>query len=394
MKNQHQELLQVADQCVKCGQCLSVCPTYNLFQNEAESPRGRISLIQGLLTGQLEASDTTTLLHLDHCLYCGNCETACPSGVNYIDLLDRSKQLHPCNDISRWQLDVLTSNRLFRPGKAASKLLPQGLKKYTPAIFQQALSLSMPSTQAIISKSRSSTPGRSRIGIFTGCVGRQVDSKAINLTIRLLEYCGFEILVPKDQSCCGAMYQHEGFLDKADQLLDNNHKVFIEHGVDQILYFASGCASQLKKGDFPMEISEATHFIASLEEVVKLRATIDQKIAIHKPCSLGNSSPEWHMMLQLIRAIAGDQLVELPDNHSCCGSAGLHLLKHPQTARQLLEPKLESLREMAPTLLLTANTGCALHFYNGIKDNALDIEVMHPAEWVSGLLLQDKAIID
>ena len=394
MKNIKHELLQSADQCVKCGQCLSVCPTYNLFQNETESPRGRITLIQGLLNGQLDSADKTTLQHLDHCLYCGNCESACPSGVDYIDLLDRSKQLRPYKAISQWQLDLLTNNQLFKPARAASKFLPNGLKKHVSAIFQQAIRLSTPDAEVITYHSRPSTPDKQRIGIFTGCIGRLVDSKAINLTIRLLEYCGFDVVVPKTQTCCGALYRHEGYLDKAERLLDNNRKVFIEHGVDQILYFATGCGSQLEQADFPMPISEATHFIASLEEIAQFRASIDQKIAIHKPCSLDSSSEDWNIMLRLIQAIAGEHLVELPNNDSCCGSAGLHLLKYPQTARQLLEPKLQALLEIAPSLLLTANTGCALHFYNAIKESAVDIEVMHPAEWVSRLFLQDRGNID
>jgi len=306
--------------------------------------------------------------------------------------------LRPHKAISRWQLDLLTNNQLFKPGKAASKLLPDSLKKHVPTIFQQALRLSTPDAEAITSHSRSSTPdksrNRSRIGIFTGCIGRRVDSKAINLTMRLLEYCGFDVVVPKVQSCCGALYRHEGYLDKAEHLLDNNRSAFIDHDVDQILYFATGCASHLEQADFSMPLNEATHFIASLEEVAQFRASIDHNIALHKPCSLESSSEDWIIMRQLIQAIAGEHLVELPNNGSCCGSAGLHLLKYPQTARQLLEPKLQSLLEIAPRLLLTANTGCALHFYNGIKENALDIEVMHPAEWVSRLFLQDKGIID
>jgi glycolate oxidase iron-sulfur subunit len=390
MNNHKQELLQLADQCVKCGQCLAVCPTYNLYQNEAESPRGRISLIQGLLEGQLDSTDKTTLLHLDHCLSCGNCEPACPSGVNYIDLLDRSKQLYPVNAIASWQLDLLTNKKLFSQGMAASKFLPQGLKNHVPAIFQQALRLSTPEVQPVTYNTASTASGRQKIGIFTGCIGHQIDSKAINLTARLLEYCGFDAAIPRTQSCCGAIYQHEGHSHKAKRLLEKNRQVFIENDVEQIIYFASGCGTWLKQGDFSVPVTEATRFIASLDEVARFRASIEGKIAIHRPCSVDNSGKDWDIMLQLIQAIAGEQLVELPANDSCCGSAGLHLLKHPQAASQLLAPKLQSLMDIAPTKLLTANTGCALHFFNGLEKSGLDIEVMHPAEWVSGLLLQGK----
>jgi len=390
MNNQKQELLQIADQCVKCGQCLAVCPTYNLYQNEAESPRGRISLIQGLLDGQLDDTDKATLLHLDHCLYCGNCESACPSGVNYIILLDHSKQLYPGNAIARWQLDLLTNKKLFTLAMSTSGILPQALKNQAPAIFQEALRLATPEVEPVIHKPASPTSDRQKIGLFTGCIGEQVDSKAINLTAHLLEYCGFDVVIPGTQSCCGAIYQHEGHADRAGQLLANNRQVFIDNGVDEIIYFATGCGSWLKQGDFSVPVTEATRFIASLDEVARFRASINDKIAIHKPCSVDSSDSDWDIMLQLVRAIAGEQLLELPANDSCCGSAGLHLLKHPQAARQLLEAKLQSLTDIAPQILLTANTGCALHFYNAIQGCGLDTEVMHPAEWVSGLLLQEK----
>ncbi|MBT8438196.1 MAG: (Fe-S)-binding protein [Gammaproteobacteria bacterium] len=390
MKINKQELLQFADQCVKCGQCLAVCPTYNLYQNEAESPRGRISLIQGLMHGHLDSTDKTTLLHLDHCLYCGNCESACPSGVNYIKLLDRSKQLYPVNAIASWQLDLLTNKKLFTPGRAASRFLPQRLKNHVPAIFQQALSLSTPKVKPVTYKAASATSDRKKIGIFTGCIGHQIDSKAINLTARLLDYCGLEAVIPRTQSCCGAIYQHEGHSDKAERLLQKNQQVFYHEDVEKVIFFASGCGTWLKQGDFSMPVIEATRFIASLDEVARFRASIEGKIAIHRPCSLDSSGKGWDIMLQLIQAIAGEQLVELPGNDSCCGSAGLHFLKHPQAARQLLAPKLQSLMDIAPRKLLTANTGCTLHFYNGIEERGLDIEVMHPAEWVSGLLLQGK----
>jgi glycolate oxidase iron-sulfur subunit len=385
------ELISIADQCVKCGQCLSVCPTYNLYQNETESPRGRISLIQGLLEGQLDSADKTTMLHLDHCLYCGNCESACPSGVDYIDLLDSCKQLYPANDIARWQLDILIDKNLFRPGVVISGLLPSGLKNRVPGVFQQALRLSLPGSEAVEYKTTSSTSNRPKIGIFTGCIGRQVDSKAINITARLLEYCGFDPVIPRAQTCCGAIYQHEGHQDKAERLLDKSIRAFAGHALHQIIYFASACGSRLRQGNFDAPVSEATRFIASLDEIIRFRTSIESKIAIHKPCSMNNTGDDWKLMIDLVRSIAGDLLVELPGNNTCCGAAGLHLLKYPEPARQLLEPKLKALQETGPGIVLTANTGCMLHLYNGLKEQGLDIQVMHPAEWISGLILEKQS---
>jgi glycolate oxidase iron-sulfur subunit len=389
-----EQLLQIADLCVKCGQCLSVCPTYNLYTNEAESPRGRITLIQGLLRQQINAADETTLMHLDHCLCCGSCEAACPSGVEYLKLLDASKQLFSSASIPHWQLELLTSKKLFKTGLQFSKFIPEQLVQFLPDIFASSLSINLSQRQIpgyIEPSARVKTQKRGKVGIFTGCIGQFLDNRAIQLTRALLEHCGYEVAIPNTQVCCGAIYQHEGYLEKAEQLGKSNQQIFSELGVEQVIFFATGCGSQLiqKQSDFPMPIIEATHFIASLEEVTQFRGSVTGKIAIHKPCTLQRNSDNWSSMLGLVKAIAGDLLVELPANDTCCGSGGLHQLKYPQAASQLLESKLESLREISPEILLTSNTGCSLHFYNGIIKSGLDIRVMHPAEWVSHLLLSD-----
>ncbi len=381
-------LLALTDQCVKCGLCLSTCPTYRLKINEADSPRGRVSLIQGLLHKQINPSDKKLQQHIDGCLSCGNCESACPSAVRFIDLLDQAKSCYPLSSIPRWQLSLLSSSRLLTLAINAARYIPRSFSSLLPGLAGQLLKNKPARIMPVKQPHKPVTPVKNRIGVFTGCVGRVVDSDAINLTCQLLAKLGHEVIIPATQNCCGAMHQHEGYLQDADNLSDNNIRVFKQEKLDAIIYFASGCAAQLLKSrqQFSAPLMEASAYLATL----KLPA-VDKpahKIAIHSPCTLKNQTDAWPVMIELVKKFAGNQLVELPENQICCGSAGLHLLKHPHTANQLMQPKLEALEQLKPDILLTANTGCALHFRNTIRDAGLNIRIMHPAEWVSEQLLK------
>ena len=384
-------LLRAADLCVKCGQCLSSCPTYVLQGNEVESPRGRISLIQGLLKGTLDSSDPALRTHLDHCLGCGNCETSCPSGVNYLNLLDQARAFKQLSAIPAWQLAVFSNRNWLQTSVAASKLLPKTALKLLPDLFENA------------AESRPADPSEAinfglfpldkpigRVALFVGCVGSLIDASAINLTWQLLVKAGYEVIIPDNQTCCGAMHRHEGYADRADRYLNQNLDCFNAHELDHILYFASGCGAQLHQfgEQFTAKVIEVTAFISGIEAIKTFRADNTSTIALHSPCSLRNQTTAWPMMLDLLKSILGDQLIELPENDMCCGSAGLHQLKYPDIASSLLQPKLDALAELKPDILLTSNTGCAMHFAKGIENSSMGVKVMHPSEWIAGEFLK------
>lgn len=381
------DLYALTDQCVKCGLCLSTCPTYLLQPNEADSPRGRLALIQALVNQQVQADDKKLRQHLDECLGCGNCETACPSGVAVIDLLDQAKNLFALSPVSKWQIDLFASGKLLATASNVAKIIPQSFGSLLPGILQESFKQK---SNALGKIELTSAPAKSksRVGVFTGCIGKAVDANAINLTSQLLVNNGYEVVVPKEQGCCGAMHQHEGYLTDADSLLSRNLKAFNSLKLDAIIYFASGCGAQLQKRlkQFNVPVLEVTEFLASVS-LPEVEPAGSEKIVIHSPCTLRNHGNSWPVMLELVRKLAGHNLIELPDNHLCCGSAGLHMLKHPHKAMAYMQPKLASLKEIKPDVLLTANTGCALHFKNAIRDSGLDIHVMHPSEWVSKRLL-------
>ena len=381
-------LLELTDQCVKCGQCLSTCPTYRLKVNEADSPRGRVTLIQGLLNKQISANDTKLFQHLDSCLECGNCETACPSGVHFTDLLDQVKNRYSLSRVPQWQLTALSSGRFVSIASKFSKFVPQSISGLIPGIAGQSLALKTGTTGKINFTDSVPENAKGKIGIFTGCVGQVVDADVINITCQLIEKLGYAVLIPAGQGCCGAIHQHEGFAHEADSFAENNISQFNRHSLDAIIYFASGCGIQLlkQKDRFNAPLIEATAFLSGLS-LPEPDSTNHLRIAIHSPCTLRNSTDAWPVMLELVRKLAGEQLVELAENHICCGNAGLHQLKYPETAAQLMQPKLESLRQLKPDILLTANTGCALHFRNSVQRAGLDVQIMHPAEWVARQVL-------
>jgi len=377
------DLYALTDQCVKCGLCLSTCPTYRLQSNEADSPRGRLALIQALVNQQIQASDKKLRQHLDECLGCGNCETACPSGVEVIDLLDQTKKLFALSPVPKWQINLFASGKLFATASNVAKIIPQSFGNLLPGILQESFKQK---SNALGKIELTSAPAKikGRVGVFTGCIGKAVDTNAINLTSQLLINNDYEVVVPKEQGCCGAMHQHEGYLTDADSLLSNNLTAFNSLKLDAIIYFASGCGAQLQKRlkQFKAPVLEATEFLASVS-LPEVDPAGSEKIVIHSPCTLRNHGNSWPVMLELVRKLAGQNLIELPDNHLCCGSAGLHMLKHPHKAMAHIQPKLASLKEITPDVLLTANTGCALHFKNAIRDSGLDVTVMHPAEWIA-----------
>jgi len=372
-----QELLQHADLCVKCGLCLPVCPTYNHYRSESDSPRGRIALIQALASHTLDENDEPTRLHLDRCVGCSACTSACPSGVNFLELLDQTKAAYSLTRFPRWKIRLLSS---ARAAKALLKL--SGIfRPFLPAAYQ----LAVPDV-ALPAQATKTYYTKGKVALFSGCVGSTLDRPAIASFSRFLNSFGYEVTEPEQQVCCGAMFAHEGYAEDAASLLHKNIAAFKQAKADAIIYFASGCGAHLlqSQDQFDVPFIEATTFVANLLEHVELpnlpRPT--QKIALHSPCSLRNQTDSWPTMLNLLKQLAGEQLVELPGNAICCGSGGLHSLKHLKASKAILQPKLDVLADLIPDVLLTANTGCALHFRTGLEQAGLDIPVMHPVQWI------------
>lgn len=389
------KLSETADQCVKCGLCLPHCPTYRLRADEAESPRGRIALIQGLVDGVLEATPRLDA-HLGSCLECRACEAACPSLVSFGSLMDgaralRARRLHPWTGwLRRARLDLLSSRRgvslvaalgrLYRASGLGGLAQRAGIERLRQldALHRLALQLRRPVEPV---PHAGATPGEGQdLALFLGCVARAAQPASLAAAARVLERLGFRVRIPGDQGCCGAMHRHAGFPAQADRLLARNASSFANQ---RAIAIASACVAELRTRPELGGTREITRFVADLDWPRDLRVRpLTARVAIHEPCSHRNVLRDASATYDLLRRIPGLKPVALGGNAFCCGAAGTYLLDHPETGHRLLEPKLRQLKALDTEILVTTNTGCALHLAAGARSAGLNLEVLHPLELI------------
>ncbi|MBF0256245.1 MAG: (Fe-S)-binding protein [Gammaproteobacteria bacterium] len=383
------QLLQQADRCVKCGLCLAVCPTYALRANEADSPRGRIALIQGMLTGDLDAS-TQLEAHLRGCLHCLNCAKACPSAVEYSLIIDAGLERLPKK--SSWRLDQL-SRWGQRPWL---QQLARGLN--LPGLHRLAEGLSWGSWRRLLELlpqvARPLQPGPAVAGpvvrgpvvqgqtaLFLGCIGQLNDSPAQHALVRLCAALQIPLSIPPGQGCCGALHRHQGFAESSEPLRQANRQAFVEAG--PILSLSSGCGAELRQ-QFGDQLEDASAFIARQTWPAGLTLQpLAARVALHSPCSLRNGLGTEQAVWRLLQRIPEIQLLSLENSLGCCGGAGLQLIEQPQLADQLAEPLLEQIERLRPDFIVTSNSGCALHLRRALRLRGMDMPLLHPIELVA-----------
>lgn len=373
MPEKKNDLLALADRCVKCGLCQPACPTYGLTGNESESPRGRIALIEGLLRGQLEL-DERLIGHLDHCLQCRRCEARCPSGVPYGRIIDATWQQigRPAGRLERMQMAVITRPRLSVTALRLARHLPR-LPGIAPELQQAA------GKAAGFRRFRHHYPvhgaARGRVGLFLGCIARTTQNAALHAAIGLLTRLGYEVLVPARQGCCGALHAHSGAAGQAARLAAHNQAVFSGQGLDAVVSLASGCGQHLDASGQAGPHQDISRFLADSGRLDQLKLRpLPARALLHTPCSLAADIP----VAGLLAHIPALQLTPLSSGYGCCGAAGRHLLSPSGQGQQLRAPLLDDVRHQAPDYLLTSNPGCALHLAAGMTDGP--IEVLHPVE--------------
>ncbi len=384
-----EQLLKEADRCVKCGLCLPHCPTYRELANEADSPRGRIALIQALARGEL--SPTPTLrLHLSRCLNCRACETACPSGVSYGELIDAAHAMLQQSagikrPLRRALLNLLSERKLFGQITRLLPLLSRSgvlrlIKKTPSKPLRQLADLAsvMPAYQPPPSGlTPATTAGGGSVQLFIGCISSQVDRPVIDAAIRLLTHMGFAVNIPKQQVCCGALHRHNGFPQAADRLSELNSGVFVSPKPAALITLAEACHKELLEQTRPTpRLQTISAFLLNTPWPETFHFTpLKARVAVHRPCSASEDSP-----LTLLQRIPGLIPFLLPENAICCGGAGSYPLTQPALAQSLGETKIALLRETKADILVTSSTGCTLQFRTQIKRAGLDIEVLHPVE--------------
>jgi len=407
-------IINESNQCVSCGLCLPHCPTYRLLKSEADSPRGRIVLMNGVVYGRIPLN-SRFILHMDRCLTCRACEAVCPNKVSYGHLIDETRALITEHSKSLVAIQkssarsVLEKQLLTRPVRIdrlrrlfyfiqksgwlrwLQKLNQLEKNKLFKFIVQLPL-VKFP-LAAIVDGKRA--PGklwrdiypaegkkRGEIGLFLGCVARITDVATLNSSIYVLNRLGYTVHVPADQTCCGALHQHSGALRQAASLAQQNKSAFSRLKVDTIISTASGCGVQLLESgvvDDHNLIADISRFLTTAGgwESVKI-APLPKKILVHDPCSLRNVLRDQAYPYKLIALIPGVHVVSLPGNDQCCGAAGTYFMDQPEIADSLLESKLSAAMDSGARHLVTSNIGCAMHIANGLYEKGINIEVLHP----------------
>lgn len=394
---QNKTILDKADQCVKCGLCLPHCPTYRLFEDENESPRGRIALMQGLVSEQISTSPPLKQ-HLAHCLGCRSCEKICPSGVEYGFLLDQIRQrpdlqsnlkglgLTTNRSAQRWLQSLLYLYQksglqlLLRSSGVLSLFRLQHLEKLLPEIRRYREL-----------KTHSPTKGTSRgkVGLFVGCTGHLFDQKTLENTLSILQRLGFEVIIPPDQTCCGALHQHQGANETARNLAEQNIQAFTK--LDTIIYIASGCGAQLHEyptlhPDLPQAkaISKKTieimTFLSGQDLSVFQFAALNQKVLVHTPCSMRNGLRSPDKTQNVLTHIPEMTIEYLPADFGCCGAAGSYMINQPKLAASFRQPVLDAIQNQGADIVTSINVGCGLHINSGLPPS---IHFTHPINLIA-----------
>lgn len=372
-----------ASECMRCGQCVSGCPTFRLFQIDEETPRRRIRTISKILVENLPVR-AKELAHLNNCVQCRACETSCPSQMRYGELFDRAqaKLQTPLKPLAKAAFYFI-ENKKQRAGlmpfvkgylkSGLQKLLRNSglLEKLNLANAEKLLS--EPALKTLFENYPATGVLRGSVALFTGCIAEHFDRETLVAAIKLLNVIGYDVQIPKQQSCCGAIHQHNG--KSATNLIKNNLAVFNALDVDAVIHVATGCGAMLSEyenEDFKRRLFDINDFLLAnwLNDLQLLPSNL--KVAVHEPCSQRNVLKNQKSVYALLQKIPNLTIETLADNYICCGSGGSYMLTHPENAAQLRDLKQQIIHDAEVDLVVSSNFGCAI-FLNSDKT-----KVLHP----------------
>jgi glycolate dehydrogenase iron-sulfur subunit len=413
--------------CIHCGLCLNACPTYRLWHNEADSPRGRIRQMALIDQGRMELGEGF-VRHIDRCLDCRACETACPSGVEYGKLVERARAQIEKNykrpRASRairnfvYRRLLVEPKRIARMARIVRLYQHSGLESIVRGsgllrlmgLQQRAALLPRIDREFFYSRLGQTFPARgarrARVAFFAGCVA-QVTFTALNdATTRVLQANGCEVVVPAEQSCCGALAAHAGVRDVARGLARKNMEIFLREPFDAIITNAAGCGSTLKEythlfaddagadgaqavrerertaesaAEFVPKMKDVTEFLVELGLSAPLRE-MKLRVTYQDSCHLLHGQKIREAPRKLIRAVPGVEFVEMPLADHCCGSAGVYNVTETKTSMELLAEKMRHAGSTKASVIVTANPGCILQLRAGAQLHATNQEVLHVVE--------------
>jgi glycolate oxidase iron-sulfur subunit len=400
--------------CIHCGLCLNQCPTYRVLGTEMDSPRGRIYQVLQVDAGRLAIGDSF-VTHIDRCLDCRACETACPSGVEYGRIVERARAqieehyrrpwltrrlrayffgnvLRDFKTLSRWARLV----RWYQRSGMQTMLRASGLLKLLGVEKVEALSPQIEDDfffREIGAVYPAKGEPRGRVALLAGCIASVAFAELNRATIRVLCENGVEVWVPQGQVCCGALHAHAGFREQARELARKNIDAILNDRFDAIVTNAAGCGSTLKEyGDllaadpayaakahlFERKVRDVNEYLAELG-LRPISKKMSARITYQDPCHLAHGQRVRSAPRDLLRA-AGADLVEMPHSDYCCGSAGVYNVVQNELSMQILEAKMDDVASTAANILVTANVGCMLQLRAGVKQRGLDMQVRHVIE--------------
>ncbi|MEO7042193.1 MAG: heterodisulfide reductase-related iron-sulfur binding cluster [Gemmatimonadaceae bacterium] len=391
------------DACVHCGFCLQACPTYLALEDENDSPRGRIVLMRALLDGSLPASDPDLREHIDKCLGCRACETACPSGVPYGHLLEATRATmrdgHAPTFASRILLAIFAHRPLMRFAMAMARLLaatpiPTLLLKL-PGRLGSGMAM-LASTDFPLERAKYVASGSGEYGSATlllGCVMEGLFTETNRATERVLTRNGYTMIASPSQGCCGALHAHAGDLGAARRLAKRNIAAFEKSGALQIVTNSAGCGAMMKdyghlfSGDAEWS-QRAMELSSRVRDVTELLATAGPRsggvipfaVAYDAPCHLQHAQRITEAPITVLRAIPGVELVPLDESDQCCGSAGIYNLLEPTTSDAVLGRKLERIDASGAALVATGNPGCLMQIGGGLLRADMRARAVHPVD--------------
>jgi glycolate dehydrogenase iron-sulfur subunit len=405
-------------ECIHCGLCLQACPTYIELGREADSPRGRIYLMRAQQRGVMAVSESF-VQHISACLDCRGCESACPSGVPYGELVEKArdviehnvrrpfwaawfrgfifKKMFPSRRLLRLNFDLLrwyqrSGLQRFVRGLGILKLFPgnlEGLEQLLPDIRNKRHHVPLGTIFPAQGERKF------RVAVMTGCVMNEIFGDINQATIRVLQRNACEVVVPEEQVCCAALHCHAGIMDTARELAKKNIVAFEHTEVDAVISNASGCGAKLKEygmllADDPQFAERAARFSEKVKDIASFLdglpdlarpGTLKLRVAYDDPCHLLHAMKVSRPPRNVLRSIPGLELVELATPEQCCGSAGIYNITNYELSMRILQRKIEDIRTIPADVVATGNPGCMMQIAYGLRQAGLErMKVMHPVE--------------
>lgn len=397
-----------------CGLCLDQCPTYRVLGTEMDSPRGRIYQMLQVDAGRLELGESF-VTHIDRCLGCSNCQTACPSGVQYGRLLESARAQIEQNYRRSWIERKLREHfyrrvlpsfgrlsrtarlvRFYQRSGLRSLARSTGLLKLLGVSELDALSPKIDGDFSFADLGKTfpaEGTRRGRVALLIGCIGSVAFAELNRATIRVLTKNGLEVCIPQNQSCCGALHAHAGMLELARAQARRNIDAMLGSEIDAIVVNAAGCGATMKEyaallGHDPVYAARAAEFTAKVRDVTEYLAALGltepkrklaKRVTYSDPCHLAHAQNVRRQPRALLKAI-GAELVEMQRADSCCGSAGVYNVVQNEISMKVLDEKMSYVAMVEPEIIATANVGCMLQLAAGAKRVGLRAEVVHVIE--------------